>query len=104
MKNLAHSASFHSRETNAPSNPKHLTAAKRLLSPETDLPMRVAARGEVHVKVIGQDVVVLHELGKWGLIGPPETNPHLSFERHGRRNWVRVPSSQGEEASACQHN
>src|SRR5687768_9698638 len=61
-----------------------LTAAKRLLSSITELPMRVAARSELHAKVIRQDRVVLHELGKWGLIGSPETDPHLALERHGR--------------------
>ena len=85
MKNLAHSASFHSRENNAPSTPgtKHLTAAKHRLSSETDLPMRVAARGEFYAKAIRQDVVVLYEFGKWGLIGPPEPDLHPSLERHG---------------------
>jgi hypothetical protein len=52
--------------------------------------MRVAARGELHAEVIRQDRVVLHELGKWGLIGPPEPDLHPSLERHGRRDRVRI--------------
>jgi hypothetical protein len=60
-----------------------VTDEKRRLSSETDLPMRVATRGELHAKVIRQDVVVLHELGKWRSIGPPEPDLHPSLERHG---------------------
>ena len=102
MKNLAHSAFIHFRETNAPSNPgtKHLKAAKRLLSPETDLPVRVAAGAEFDAKVVRQDVVVPHELGKWRLIGPPEPDLYPPLERHGRRNGIRVPVPQGKEAGA----
>jgi hypothetical protein len=61
-----------------------LTDEKRRLSSETELPMRVAARSELHAKVIRQDRVVLHELGKWGLIGPPEPDLHPSLVCHGR--------------------
>src|SRR3954451_25121801 len=80
----------------------HLTDAKRLLSSIAELPMRVAAHGELHAKVIRQDRVVLHELGKWRLIGPPETDLYPSLERLGRRYRVRVPIPQGKEASAGQ--
>ena len=81
-----------------------LTDEKRRLSSETELPMRVAARGEVHVKVMRQDSVILDELGEGRPIGPPETNLYLSLERHGRRYRIRVPIPQGKEASAGQRD
>ena len=68
-----------------------LTDAQHSLSSETELPVRVAVRGELHAEVIRQDRVVLHELGKWRLIGLPEADLHTSLERHGRRNRVSVP-------------
>ena len=85
----------HSRQ---PSDPESRGAA--LLSPKTDLPVRVAARGEVHAKVMRQDPVILDELGEGRPIGPPEPDLYLSLERHGRRNRVSVSGPQGKEASA----
>jgi hypothetical protein len=82
----------------------HLTDEKRLLSSEAELSVRVAARGELQAKVIGQDRVILHVLGKWRLIGPPEADLHPSLERLGRRYRIRVPIPQGKEASACQRH
>src|SRR4051794_13544721 len=69
----------------------------RLLSSETNLPMRVAACGELHAKVVRQDRVILHELGKWRPVRMPKTDLHTSLERHGCRNRICVPSSQGKE-------
>ena len=86
------------------SAPLHNAWSETALTSITDLPMRVAARGEFYAKAIRQDVVVLHVLGKWRLIGPPEPDLHPSLERHGRRYRIRVPTPQGKEASAGQRN
>jgi hypothetical protein len=64
--------------------------------------MRITAGVELHAKMIRQDLVVLHEIGKRRLFKPREAEFHPSLERHGRRNRVGVPVPQGEEASVCQ--
>ena len=66
--------------------------------------MWVAACGKLHTKVVRQDRVILHELGKWELVGLPKTDLHPSPERHGGRNGICVPGPQGKEASACQRD
>ena len=81
-----------------------LWSVMRLLNSETDLPVWVAACGELHTKVVRQDRVILHELGKWGPVGLPKTDLHPSPERHGGRNRICVPGPQGKEASACQRD
>src|SRR3954470_11126259 len=91
---------FMSAEEVLLSTPLHNAWSETALTSITDLPMRVAARGEVHAKVIRQDPVILDELGEGRLIGPPEPDLHSSLERHGRRYRVRVPGPQRKEASA----
>ena len=75
-----------------------LWSVMRLLSSETNLPVRVAACGELHAKVVRQDRVILHELGKWRPVGLPETDLHPSLERHGGRNRDLRSGSSGKRS------